>query len=120
MCHRAAAHSASAAMPAAQVYVHAADAGWVTQPFPSLRQWTGDRMDLGPGLTVYRLGGHFPGSSVLLWDEQGRAPEGVLFTGIAATACHLLLGQVCVGPCRLDSAGVLGIQACAWDCDPTT
>ncbi|KFM22440.1 Uncharacterized protein YmaE [Auxenochlorella protothecoides] len=64
-----------------KVYVHAADAGWVTQPFPSLRQWTGDRMDLGPGLTVYRLGGHFPGSSVLLWDEQGRAPEGVLFTG---------------------------------------
>lgn len=64
----------------AQVYLHAADRQWVTRPSPRLEVWEGDERQLGPGLRLMRLGGHFPGSCVLLW-EAARDGKGVLFTG---------------------------------------
>ena len=63
-----------------QVYLHAADRQWVTCPSPRLQFWEGDERQLGPGLRLLRLGGHFPGSCVLLW-EAARDGKGVLFTG---------------------------------------
>jgi len=31
--------------------------------------WEGEQLDLGGGLTLLRLGGHFPGAQVLHWAE---------------------------------------------------
>lgn len=61
--------------------MHGKDSKFVTRPFPLLRHWEGDRLDLAPGLVVRRLGGHFPGSSVLLWSESPHDQEPILFTG---------------------------------------
>lgn len=52
----------------------------MTRPSPRISFWEGDERQLGPGVRLLRLGGHFPGSSVLLW-ETARDGEGVLFTG---------------------------------------
>jgi glyoxylase-like metal-dependent hydrolase (beta-lactamase superfamily II) len=41
----------------------------------------GDKKDLFGGLTLLRLGGHFPGSTVLHWDK-GAGGKGVLCTGV--------------------------------------
>ncbi|UFN50030.1 MBL fold metallo-hydrolase [Roseomonas sp. OT10] len=51
----------------APVYLHARDREWVMRPDPSLTFWEGDEMALWPGLTLHRLGGHFPGGTVLHW-----------------------------------------------------
>lgn len=74
------------------VHLHAADREWVMRPDPALRFWTGDRMAIGPGLTLLRLGGHFPGATVLHWMPDER-PEGVLLTGDTL--------QVVANPCRV-------------------
>lgn len=62
------------------VHLHAADREWVMRPDPAIRFWDGDTLPLGPGLTLIRLGGHFPGSAVLHWTTGGRE-DGVLLTG---------------------------------------
>jgi hypothetical protein len=38
-------------------------------------------MDLDDGMTVIRCGGHFPGSSVLHWENGGAEGGGALLTG---------------------------------------
>jgi glyoxylase-like metal-dependent hydrolase (beta-lactamase superfamily II) len=40
----------------------------------------GDLLSLAGGITVLRLGGHFPGSAVLHWPD-GAGGRGALFTG---------------------------------------
>ncbi len=54
------------------VYLHAADRGWVQRPDERIVYWKGETLDLEPGLTLVRLGGHFAGGTVLHW-EGGRA-----------------------------------------------
>jgi glyoxylase-like metal-dependent hydrolase (beta-lactamase superfamily II) len=61
------------------VYVSKADAEFVTRPFGRLEQWEGDSREIVPGVTMHRLGGHFPGSCVLHW--SGQDGKGVLMTG---------------------------------------
>jgi glyoxylase-like metal-dependent hydrolase (beta-lactamase superfamily II) len=58
----------------------AADCHWIQHPSPRIRVWDGDRLELVPGLTMVRCGGHFAGSSVLHW-KDGRCPDGALFVG---------------------------------------
>lgn len=62
------------------VYLHAADREWVMRPDPHLELWTGETREIGDGLTLLRLGGHFPGSQVLHW-RDGAAGRGALLTG---------------------------------------
>ena len=64
----------------APVYLHAADRHWAGRPDPALEFWEGDRRSLGPDLTLYRAGVHFPGGTVLHWtgDPDG---GGALFSG---------------------------------------
>ena len=62
------------------VHLHAADRAWVMRPSDRLRFWEGETLDLAPGATVIRLGGHFPGSSVLRW-EGAADGRGVLLSG---------------------------------------
>ena len=74
------------------VHLHAADRDWVMRPDPAIRFWDGDTFALGGDLTLIRLGGHFPGATVLHW-RKGAAKEGVLLTGDTL--------QVVADPCRV-------------------
>ncbi len=62
------------------VYLHGADRDWVMRPDPAIRFWDGETLALGPDATLIRLGGHFPGATVLHW-APGGPDAGVLLTG---------------------------------------
>ena len=64
----------------APVYLHAADRDWVMRPAPSIRFWEGETVEVVPGVTCIRTGGHFPGGTVLHWSgsEDG---AGALLVG---------------------------------------
>ena len=49
------------------VFLHEADKEWVVDPDPCISFWTGETKEILPGITIHRLGGHFPGSTVLHW-----------------------------------------------------
>lgn len=68
----------SRALGGAPILVSEADAGWVARPDPAIETWDGTR-ELADGLTLIRLGGHFPGSSVIHW-AAGAQGRGVLLT----------------------------------------
>jgi hypothetical protein len=62
----------------APVYVAAADQEWVQRQDPVIRTWD-EPTEVLPGVTLHRIGGHFPGSAVAHYT----APDGrgVLLTG---------------------------------------
>jgi len=51
----------------APVHLHAADREWVMRPDERIEFWDGETRELGEGLTLLRLGGHFEGGTVLHW-----------------------------------------------------
>lgn len=61
----------------APVYLHAADGEWILRDSPFIHLWEGDTLDVLPSVTLRRLGGHFPGGTVLHWQEG----EGTLLVG---------------------------------------
>ena len=63
-----------------RVYLHGADREWVVRPDPAIQFWEGDTFELNRDLTLIRLGGHFPGATVLYW-TTGARKDGVLLTG---------------------------------------
>ncbi len=74
------------------IHLHAADSEWVMRSDPAIRHWDGETLALGPDATLIRLGGHFPGATVLHW-----IPEG-------SEGCALLTGdtlQVVADPSRV-------------------
>jgi glyoxylase-like metal-dependent hydrolase (beta-lactamase superfamily II) len=62
------------------VWLHADDRQWVMRPDPAIRFWEGEELELGPGLTLLRLGGHFAGAQVLHW-AGGADCRGAVFAG---------------------------------------
>jgi hypothetical protein len=62
------------------IWLHAEEQKWVMRPDPAIRFWEGDAVELGPGLTLLRLGGHFAGAQVLHW-AGGADSRGVLLAG---------------------------------------
>jgi glyoxylase-like metal-dependent hydrolase (beta-lactamase superfamily II) len=62
------------------VYLHAADREWVMRHDPRLVFWDGETREIGDGLTLVRLGGHFPGGQVLHW-RDGAEGRGALLAG---------------------------------------
>jgi hypothetical protein len=64
----------------APIHLHEADRAWVQDIDGTLDFWKGDRLDLGCGLTVLRLGGHFDGAAVLHW-RDGADGAGALLSG---------------------------------------
>lgn len=64
------------------IWLHAADRAWVMRPDPAIRHWDGETADPlpGSGLTLIRVGGHFPGSTALHW-PAGADGRGVLLCG---------------------------------------
>jgi glyoxylase-like metal-dependent hydrolase (beta-lactamase superfamily II) len=63
----------------APIYIHEDDAGWAQRPSDAYRFWPGDDVEPVPGLRLLRLGGHFPGSSVVLWPD-GAGGRGALLS----------------------------------------
>jgi|SRR5579859_5989614 len=72
----------SHAFGGAPIWLHTEDRDWVMRPDPAIRFWSGDTADVlpGSGLTLIRVGGHFPGATDLLW-PAGAGGRGALFTG---------------------------------------
>ncbi len=64
----------------ASVHLHALDREWVMRPDEKLKFWEGDSLEIGDGLTLLRLGGHFAGGTVLHWRE-GAEGRGALLSG---------------------------------------
>lgn len=64
----------SHALGSAPIHLHADYKEWVQRPDPVIEFWEGESHDLDEGLTLHRCGGHFRGSTVLLWPEgaEGR------------------------------------------------
>ena len=62
------------------VHLQAADRDWVMRPDPAIRFWYGDTHPLGPDLVLIRLGGHFPGATVLHWTRHAHRHR-LLLTG---------------------------------------
>jgi glyoxylase-like metal-dependent hydrolase (beta-lactamase superfamily II) len=61
------------------IYLHTDYQQWVQRPDPVIQFWEGDSHVLGEGVTLHRCGGHFKGSTVLLWPE-GADGRGVLLS----------------------------------------
>jgi hypothetical protein len=62
------------------VHLHAADAEWVMRRDPSIGHWHGETLEIAQGITLLRLGGHFPGGTVLHW-AGGAEGRGALLSG---------------------------------------
>ena len=63
----------------APVYIHEDDAAWAQRPGDCYRFWSGDELEPVAGLRLLRLGGHFPGSSAVLWPD-GAGGQGALLS----------------------------------------
>jgi glyoxylase-like metal-dependent hydrolase (beta-lactamase superfamily II) len=63
----------------APVLVGEADASWLQRRDDRVRTWSGQHR-LAADLTLFQLGGHFPGSAVALW-AGGAGGKGVLLAG---------------------------------------
>ena len=66
------------------VHVHAADRKWIMRGDKALKPWDGDTLELLPGVTMIRGGGHFPGGAMLHW-SGGADGRGVLCSSDIAT-----------------------------------
>lgn len=64
----------------ASIYLHEADRQWVMRPSERITFWSGETLPLRDGVTLYRLGGHFAGGTVLHW-QQGTNGRGALLAG---------------------------------------
>jgi glyoxylase-like metal-dependent hydrolase (beta-lactamase superfamily II) len=62
------------------IYLHESNRRWVMRPSERITFWAGDLLKLPGDISVVRLGGHFPGSTVLHW-PRGAGERGVLLTG---------------------------------------
>lgn len=62
------------------IYLHEDDREWVQRPDEHIQFWDGESKKLLEGLTLYNLGGHFDGGTILHW-KQGADGKGALLTG---------------------------------------
>lgn len=63
----------------APIYLHADYESWVQRPDPVIKFWEGQSHALDAGVTLHCFGGHFSGSTVLLWPD-GAEGRGVLLS----------------------------------------
>src|SRR5260221_12746323 len=62
------------------IVLHEACREWVMRPSERIAFWSGETYLLSDGMTLLRLGGHFPGGTVLHW-KQGAGGKGALLSG---------------------------------------
>ncbi len=63
----------------APIRLHVANERWVMRPDPVIEYWDGESHRLDQGVSLYRCGGHFTGSTVLHWPD-GAEGRGVLLS----------------------------------------
>ncbi len=63
-----------------RLYLHKADRQWAMRPDPAIEFWQGNTLELQPGITLIRAGGHFEGGTVCHW-AAGANGAGTLCTG---------------------------------------
>jgi hypothetical protein len=70
----------SAAFGGVPIWIHGADRAWLGRTDGLVRLWSGDRVEVVPGVTLVNCGVHFAGGQVLHWagGEDGR---GALLSG---------------------------------------
>jgi hypothetical protein len=68
------------------IYLHEDDREWVQRPDASITFWQGNTHSLEHGLTLIRVGGHFPGFQVM-HSAQAENGQGALFTGDQPQVC---------------------------------
>jgi glyoxylase-like metal-dependent hydrolase (beta-lactamase superfamily II) len=71
------------------VHLHAADSEWIMRPDSGLRLWHGETLDIAEGVTLIRLGGHFPGGTVLHWADGAEGRSAILSGDIVQVAADL-------------------------------
>jgi glyoxylase-like metal-dependent hydrolase (beta-lactamase superfamily II) len=64
----------------APIYLHADHKPWIQRPDHAIKFWEGETIELKEGVSLHRCGGHFEGSTVLLWPD-GADGKGALLTG---------------------------------------
>ncbi|WP_196426673.1 MBL fold metallo-hydrolase [Lysinibacillus cavernae] len=64
----------------APIYIHEDDKKWVTRTSDKIIFWSGESLTLQNGLTLYRMGGHFKGATILEW-RNGYQQKGILLVG---------------------------------------
>ncbi len=62
------------------IYLHEKDRKWVMRSGPEIEFWSGETKEISPGMTLIRVGGHFPGGTAMHWDK-GADGRGALFSG---------------------------------------
>ena len=60
------------------ILIHSDDRSWVQRTSRHVTFWEGDTHQLSPTVTLYRCGGHFPGSTVLHWTAAPRGRNVIL------------------------------------------
>jgi hypothetical protein len=68
------------------IYLHAADRQWIMRPAPEIHLWDAESLEVAPGATLIRLGGHFPGGTVLHWAGTADGAGAVLSGDIVQVA----------------------------------
>ena len=77
----------SEALGGVPILLHAADKLWIQRRAPQIEFWDGDVQPVCDHVTLLRVGGHFPGSTVLHW-KQGPRAGGALFPGDALQVAY--------------------------------
>ena len=62
------------------IHLHNADAEWIMRADSNIHLWQSETLVVAPGVTLLRLGGHFPGGTVLHWADGGGG-RGALLSG---------------------------------------
>jgi hypothetical protein len=71
------------------IHLHAADADWIVRSDPMIRPWDGEILEIAHGVTLLRLGGHFPGGTVLHWADGADGRGAILSGDIVQVAADL-------------------------------
>ena len=66
------------------IHLHADDREWILDPDEAISLWQGETLEILPGVTLIRCGGHFPGASVLHW-AGGAGGRGIVCSGDTLT-----------------------------------
>ncbi|MEW5423805.1 MBL fold metallo-hydrolase [Amorphus sp. 3PC139-8] len=70
----------SDALGGVPILLHDADRAWVMREGETIRFWSGETLEVVPGVTLIRAGGHFAGGTVCHWAD-GAEGRGVLLSG---------------------------------------
>ena len=78
----------------ARILLHEADREWVMRPSDRIQLWSGERNLISDELELVRLGGHYEGGTVCLW-QAGAEGRGALLSGdIVQVVADRDLGQL--------------------------